>query len=656
MVELSSLDVRALALELRPLEDAYVDKTYETETRDLVVKLRHPQHGHAHLLVRPGSFLVRIERPPVSPESPSTVAMTLRKLLTGARLRRIDQHEFDRVLRLQLDRHGQAMEVIVELFGKGNLIVVGPDGLILFALRTETFAHRTVKRGEKLVYPPARVNPVTLPRSEFDAILVKSEKDVVRFLALDLALGGDLAEELVHRAGLTKSAKAAGLAGEDVDRLWLRLRELLERPGRPAVTTTAKGIQVQAIPFEAPVFRAAEVQPLATLSEAVLRAAEMEEQATPTAVDDEAARLERQIGHQERGIVELGVEADRWERRGHALYANYAGAALVLQNAKATIEASSWEKFQARIKTREAEDEAWTRQVASVDPKRARVVARLGEEEIPLDPFLNVEQNATILYDESKRIRAKQGGARTALEDGRKRLAERRKVAPAAKKGAAKGPRAPAKRFWFDGLRWFYSSEGFLVVAGRDAGSNDKLVKRHLKPGDRYCHADVHGAASVIVKGEGRVPGEATMQEACQFAAVHSKAFAQFAAADAYWVQPEQVSKTAESGEYVPKGAFMVRGARHYVQKAKMELCLGLVRLDAQGKPGPEAAHLRLMGGPPAAVLQHTQRVARIERGDVKPTDAAKKLAPLFGVTLDEVIAALPAGTVRIVTSPEATT
>ena len=48
--------------------------------------------------------------------------------------------------------------------------------------------------------------------------------------------------------------------------------------------------------------------------------------------------------------------------------------------------------------------------------------------------------------------------------------------------------------------RWFISSEGILVVAGRNAADNEALVKRYMRPQDVYVHADVHGAATVVVR------------------------------------------------------------------------------------------------------------------------------------------------------------
>lgn len=654
MVELSSLDVHALARELRALEDAHIDKVYQLGPDEFLLKLRHPEAGGTYLVLRPGGYAARPTQPPETPEQPTALAQALRRWLTGARLRRVDQHEFDRVLRFQLDRRGEPLELVLELFGKGNLILAGPDGRIVWALRSETFAHRTIKRGELLRFPPARVNPITLVRSEFERLAEGSEKDVVRFAALDLALGGDLAEELVHRSGADKARRVSELEPDALDRLWNALRELLEAPVEPAVAETVRGPQVATLPFVAPLFHDMERERTPTVSEAVLRVAQLEADRAAPEPDRERARLERQVGHQERGVRDLGLEAERWERRGHLLFAHYVDAARVLQKAKATLEASDWSELARRLRAGSTEPEAWLASVSRIEAKAGRIVILLEGEEVPVDPFESVEHNATLLYDEAKRVRAKLENAKAALADARERLrgrAERPRATPRDRDA----PKAPAKRFWFESNRWFYSSEGFLVVAGRDARANERLVRRHLSPGDRFVHADIHGAPSVVLKCEGREPGPATLREACQFGATNSKAFAQFATGDAYWVHPEQVSKTAESGESLPKGGFMVRGTRHYETKLPLVADLGLLRLDARGRPGgTDAPHRRLVAAPPSAIAPYTSRTVRVERGPLKASDAAKRIAPLFGVTVDEVVAALPPGTVQVAHVPEA--
>ena len=56
------------------------------------------------------------------------------------------------------------------------------------------------------------------------------------------------------------------------------------------------------------------------------------------------------------------------------------------------------------------------------------------------------------------------------------------------------------KPYWFEKFYWFISSENYLVIGGRDMQQNEIVVKKYLKQGDIYVHADLSGASSVIIK------------------------------------------------------------------------------------------------------------------------------------------------------------
>merc|ERR1711971_1455931 len=138
------------------------------------------------------------------------------------------------------------------------------------------------------------------------------------------------------------------------------------------------------------------------------------------------------------------------------------------------------------------------------------------------------------------------------------------------------------KVFWFEKFFWFISSENFLVIGGKDAQQNELLVKRYMKASDVYVHADLHGAATVIVKnpGPGPVPPK-SLTEAGQFAVCFSAAWDSKVLTAAYWVKPEQVSKTAPSGEYLTVGSFMIRGKKNFLPPAHLVMGFGfLFRLE----------------------------------------------------------------------------
>jgi hypothetical protein len=204
------------------------------------------------------------------------------------------------------------------------------------------------------------------------------------------------------------------------------------------------------------------------------------------------------------------------------------------------------------------------------------------------------------------------------------------------------GAPVPRRRhFWFEKApRFFISSEGLVVIAGRDARTNDALVKRYLGEHDVYIHADLHGAPSVVIKlPDPKVtPGEATLLEAGQWGLCHSRAWrAGLASADAYWVRGDQVSKAGASGEYVARGSWVIHGARNPLKDLPLELTLGRVLYD--GEALLQAAPVLAFGRPGSQPLY-----ALTPGEDRKREEAERSLAQALGITREALQALLPPG------------
>ncbi|KAI5363972.1 Putative NFACT protein [Septoria linicola] len=136
------------------------------------------------------------------------------------------------------------------------------------------------------------------------------------------------------------------------------------------------------------------------------------------------------------------------------------------------------------------------------------------------------------------------------------------------------------KQFWFEKFIYFISSDGYLVLAGKDAPQNEILYRRHLKKGDVYIHADLQGAASVIVKNkltpEDPIP-PSTLAQAGDLAVCTSSAWDSKAVMSAWWVNADQVSKTAPTGEYLAAGGFVIKGKKNFLPPAKLLLGFGVM-------------------------------------------------------------------------------
>jgi len=136
------------------------------------------------------------------------------------------------------------------------------------------------------------------------------------------------------------------------------------------------------------------------------------------------------------------------------------------------------------------------------------------------------------------------------------------------------------RKFWYENYLWFYTSNGLLAIAGRDSSQNETLIKKRTEKGDLIFHADIHGSPFLILKTKGKEVKDEDIAEAAQFVACYSSAWkAGLASVDVYWVLPEQVSKEAPSGMYLPKGSFMIYGKKNYIKNVPLELAIKIDEL-----------------------------------------------------------------------------
>lgn len=203
------------------------------------------------------------------------------------------------------------------------------------------------------------------------------------------------------------------------------------------------------------------------------------------------------------------------------------------------------------------------------------------------------------------------------------------------------------KRKWFEKFHWVYTSTGFLVIGGRDAKSNETIVKKHMEDNDIYLHTNIAGSPSTVIKSEGKKIDDKTIEEASVLTAAFSTAWkGKIGSIDVYWVTPDQVSKDATSGEYLQTGSFMIRGKRNYLKGVKVEISVG-AWLD-------EDENIVVMSGHEDAVSKKCDIYFTIQIGTKKKSDVAKELKNQFvkklkgHVELDDIISVIPTGFSKI--------
>ena len=644
--QLASFDIYMVVSELQELLGSYIDKTYQLTRDELLIRVNNRKIKQKEsIFVRNGEMICTTQKKFETPLKPTTFAMTLRKYILNGRITAITQHEFDRIINLKISKKEGEYTLIIEFFSDGNIILVNPDGKIILPLIKKHWAHRTIKSGSAYMPPPAQINPFNLSKDEFTDLLKKSEADLVRTLAVNVNLSGTYAEEICKRSGIERNTKIDKLTERNIEKVFIELSNFLElfknKEFQP-VLVKKDGKPIDILPFEFKSYENVDFEQVdrftKNLQEFIGIKKKTKKQEESNA-EKKLGKLNRQLLQQQGAVDELGEKIKRKKIEGELIYLNFRQCENLLNEITEVLEYKDKKEKIEKINEQEL--------VKEFDPLSNMLVVYLPDtkeniSEVNLDFRKSVAENAEKAYNDSKKYRNKLAGARDSIEKTKSLIESAKKKAVEEKEKKKKT--ATGKTFWFESFRWFISSDGNIVVGGKDIKSNDKVVKKYLKDGDRYAHADIHGASSCIVKRKDidnkDLPiSEKTLEETCIFSACHSKAWKQFTEAQAYWVLPEQVSKTPQSGEFVPKGAFIIRGKRNYY-RCKLEFAVGEIMVGETRK---------IMGGPVEAVKKRASKYIVLIPGDMKKNVIAHKLAKALDAPVDQVDRVLPAGGVNIV-------
>ena len=254
-----------------------------------------------------------------------------------------------------------------------------------------------------------------------------------------------------------------------------------------------------------------------------------------------------------------------------------------------------------------------------------------------LDLTKNIDENAAAYFEKAKKIKRKIEGAEKALQESLKKMHEleikkEKTILEKSKQEKLK----ERKHEWYEKFRWFRSSEGLLVIGGRDATSNEIVIKKHAEPSDLVFHTDMTGSPFFVVKNEGRQIGEKTKEEAADATCTFSRAWKLgLQTTSVFYVSPEQVSKKTKAGEYMGKGAFMIYGKTNYISN-KINLAVGITKQQ------------QIMSGALNAIKANCEKYVVLEQGNEKASAVAKYIQHKIGGAIDEIIRALPSGEFKI--------
>ncbi|CAD25499.1 hypothetical protein [Encephalitozoon cuniculi GB-M1] len=536
------LDIRATVNELRPrLKEKFIQNFYTTSQRIIYIKFSNKDI----LLVEPG---VRIHLTQEYDTDISHFCKILRRKARRDKVVDIYQCGFDRVVVLELGRQ----KIVFEFFSGGNILIV-EDGKIAEVFRV--VRNLDIVKGSEYVF-----NRVDFDFS-VDAFIKNDLKD---FLPLDELLVKEVLNELSSRIktdvmDMKKSAENGIPIKQDTrnafEEFMKGFRTRIEEIQGYGGVIMEKGKPSSLVPF-----KTAGARDFETFNEA----AEFYFQSRKKfGKNDRESKVDKVRKRQEEYVKEMEQQGELLRRKAELLERNSKLVNRILDIFKVVkknrIKWTDFEKFWGQENKKGNEV---SKAIVKTDFMAHKCWIVLEGEEIEIDFDSSLFSNISGLYQKSKKLEEKIRRTRDSLEEVLKRIAP--------KIESKKITRAP---YWFEKFHFFFSSDGVLVIGGKNAQQNEILVKKHLEPGDLYFHSDMHGSSSIIVKKA----TQKTIEEAASMALCMSKCWEANVVSPVWYVYGDQVSKTAPSGEYLKKGSFMITGKKNYVECHRIEYGLGLL-------------------------------------------------------------------------------
>lgn len=622
---MTSFDIAALTPELdRAIKGARIDNIYQINPTTLLLKLRQSSQQSLHLLIEAGKRLHLTSYALEKPKRPTAFCMALRKHLRNGRIIGIRQHEFERTVIIYGSTGRGDFQLMSELFGGGNIILVNSQNKILHALTYRKMRDRNILRGEVFQHaPPHGKNPIKLSHPDFSEIRALGQLEIVKALTKSLSVGGLYAEEILLRAGTNKDAACESLTRQETDRILDEFHQILSsiKTGNvePCIVVDERGEWIDVNPLHLRKYVRFKQKSYKTVNEALdeyytkwvmeERVAEGSKEA-----EKELAKQRRILKRQQKALKDLMEKIEQNRKTGDVIYAHFNDLQFLLQKiAGEKRDGKSWKQIVSSIEKEGETERVPAIHFCSLQPERLILNVSVNSLVFPLNIRRSIQVNAASYYNKAKKAKRKLEGVKKALRETQTKIMDFQQQRVKLVKEKRKLPPERRKKAWYEKFRWFHSSDGFLVLGGRDATTNEILVKKHMEPHDVVFHADVVGAPFVLIKTKGKHPSEQTINESAQLAASYSRAWREMLdTINVYWVSPKQVGKSPSP---LKRGTFVIRGSKNYVRNVPLRVAIG-VKIKEE--------HPIVVGCPVEAISKQTSIYVEIIPGNQKSGELAK--------------------------------
>ena len=577
-------------------------------------------------------------------------------------------------------RKGEYRSLYAELFAKGNLILTDPEvgDVILDLEKPQTFRHRSLQAGVKYVLPPSRGIPlqdVTVAKlisaHASTSFLPRERLSAVQWFGRTVGTSRKFVEEIFFRAHvdpdleakMLDSALLTSLAGVS-EKLCKELEQ--SEVGYILVPADESDLDIDVCPLVPQSWKTAVENNLAIINSFPKLSDALDEVLVQELVLDrkravsqktraKAAELNSALAKQSAQIEVNGIKSGELRSMARTLMAT---------------------PFLTPETEKEISDKLVTQDILEITKESGNKLRFVAEPRSFFKAYSGTALGSR-LFDEAKRLDSESVKIGQVMKDLQSQLDNLIETTRSQEeKAERKLVTERRERQWFERYRWFVTSDGKLALGGRDSTSNSIVINKYTGKNDTVFHADLHGSPFFVLRSkEAGMPSDEIALEMAQATVSFSRAWKdELGSADAYWINPDQIKKSAPSGEYLPRGSFFIEGKKNFVRHLKVELSVGIMSAsslplledkenDEAENPPANSRSLLLVCGPEKSLSQYCHSIARIAPGKERGTMFARRLKQQLvnkikneelkqgakKLSLDDIMRVLPSGGYKLV-------
>ncbi len=627
---LAGIELNYLVNEIsNEVQGYYVSNIWGITKDSILFKLHHPEKSDIFMMISTsGVWLTSVK---IDPIEPNRLLKRLRSDLLRFKITKIEQIGSERIAYFTFAGFDKEFVIVGEFFGDGNILLCNEEMKILALQHSIDVRHRKLGVG---------INYATPPQSGLDIFNVKESdffdlktSDLIagKWLGRTLGLPKKYVEGIFEIAEIDSKKIGQDFSDEEIKKIFSTTKKIVEDVisgnHNPVIIRNEK---TEVIPIKlgkldencSSVNTFMEGLDIVFTENIIQKGKSLQTGESDKKIKD----IENQLLEQEKAIEVVKEKSKYITDLANSLYEMVAKGIISIEDPNASI---ILDKHNAKI----------------VNEKGISLIT-IRDEKIKINPQASLQSIASVLFNEAKR----QSSAINSIEQIRNKTQKKldklkNKADQDMKEILVEEVR---KKNWYERYRWFFTSDGMLAIGGRDAPSNSAVVRKHLEKNDRIFHGDIFGSPFFILK-DAENPPASSMNEVAHATVCFSRAWREgMHGLSAFWVYPDQVKKSAPSGQFLPKGSFTIEGKRNFVNIPSLKLAVGII---------PQEDYYLLTSGPPEPIKKNSLCYAIIEPHGSDMVDIAKKIKMEFSkleeeiakkISIDDFVRALPAGQSQI--------